>query len=450
MRSGLAALIYLASLVVPLVKPSDGVGLYILIAALRPADITWGLWLAGGRYSIVTLGMIMIGWALRVGSLKPRWGTFHLIILLFIIQCIISRAFALHPVAAKYQFDLMVIPMVVSIIIVQVVRTEEQIYRVLWFFAIGLGFLGSWALWKSHFTDYYEIEADGELMGPGGQLVDRNDFGLGLNMVIPVCFYLSIISKRRWAKIIGFCACAPIAVTILETGSRGAFLALGAIGVYILYKMHHKKWLWCMAIVAIFGGLSVIPPEQLERIRGLSNAAETDDSAQGRIVSWNAAIEMARQHPLTGVGLGCFTVDFFSYAPDAEVALVAHSSFFQILGTGGIPAAVLWVLLIVRSWQTLGRLERQLKRARMKNSRLHLMVLALKTSMIGYVIAGAFLSQEDLEFFYYEVGLIACLDAAIRLAIRKRREEEEREEKEAEEQARQAHAAYPQASNQEW
>jgi hypothetical protein len=49
----------------------------------------------------------------------------------------------------------------------------------------------------------------------------------------------------------------------------------------------------------------------------------------------------------------------------------------------------------------------------------------LKTSLIGYVIAGAFLSQEDLEFFYYEVGLVASLDAVVREEIKKLRSTEE-------------------------
>ena len=425
MRAPLALLIYLACAVVPMLRPADGIGLYILIAAVRPTNITWGLWLAGGRYSIAVLGMILVAWGLRAGKLKPRWGTFNLLLLVFIAQCIISRTFAIDAFAAKLQFDLLVIPMVVSIILVQVVRTEDQIYRTIWFMAIGLGFLGSWALWKSHFTIYYQLEADGELMGPGGQLVDRNDFGLGLNMVVPLLFYLAMITKRIWAKIIAFVSLGPVAITILETGSRGAFLALGAIGVYILYKMHHKKWLWAMTIVAIFGGLSVLPPEQLERIRGLGGAADNDASAQGRIVSWRASMEMARQNPLTGVGLGCFTVDFFRYAPQARVALVAHSSFFQILGTAGYPGAALWVLCLLRFWQVSSRLESQLRRARMKGTRLHYMVLALKTSLIGYVIAGAFLSQEDLEFFYYEVGLVASLDAVVRAEIKKLRSTEE-------------------------
>jgi probable O-glycosylation ligase (exosortase A-associated) len=370
--------------------------------------------------------MILVGWAFRFGQLKPRWGRFHLLLILFLLQLIISKGFAINAFAAKIQFDMMLVPIVVSIIIVQVVRTEDQIYRVMWFIAFGLGFLGSWALWKSHFTNFYNIEADGELVGPGGQLIDRNDFGLGLNMGLAVVFYLSMITKIKIAKIIAFCSCGPLAITILETGSRGAFLALIAIGLYIMYKLHHKKWLWGIAVVGLIGGISVLPPEQIERISGIKSAASEDTSAQGRITSWKAAIEMARHKPLNGVGLGCFTVDYFRYAPEAEVAFVAHSSFFQILGTAGIPGALLWVMLVVRFWQVCSRLERQVARARLKNTRIHYLVLALKTSHIGYVIAGAFLSMEDCELFYYELGLLASLDVCVqrRLKIQKEAEEE--------------------------
>ena len=123
--------------------------------------------------------------------------------------------------------------------------------------------------------------------------------------------------------------------------------------------------------------------------------------------------------------MGCFTVDYFRYAPDAPCAFVAHSSFFQILGTAGITGAILWVALIVRMWQVLGGLEKILRRNRLKWSRLHFMVLALRSSHIGYVICGAFLSMEDLEFFYYELGMTAVLVYVVRDAVRKKREAEE-------------------------
>lgn len=442
MRYPIAGLIYLSCVVVPLLRPWDGVGLYMLLAAVRPQNITYGLEVAGGRYSILTLGCIMIGWAIRIPLLKPRWGAFHLLLILFAIQLFISRSFALDAYAAHAQFMMMFVPMVVSIIIVQAVQDEEHLYRSLWFLAIGLGFLGYHAFWKAHFTDYYDMENDGEIVGPGGMLVDRNDFGLGLNMVLPLLFYLALSSRRTWVKVLGIISMGPAAIIVLETGSRGAFLGLAAVGCYILYKMHHKRWVLGLAVVAAIGSLFVIPPEYIERITGIASAASEDTSAQGRLTSWNAAIEMARQHPFTGVGLGCFTVDYFRYAPDAPEPFVAHSSFFQILGTAGVTGAILWVAIVIRMWQLLGRLEKLLRLGRMKGSRLHYMVLGLKTSLIAYIVSGAFLSMEDLEFFYYEVGLTASLDLAVRAALRKKKREEEEQERLEEEKQRAFSAHY--------
>lgn len=417
-------------------RPADGIGLYIMLAAVRPQNITYGFELAGGRFSILTLGFILIGWAMRIPNLKPRWGAFHLLLILFAIQLLISRQFALDGYAAQAQFMMMFIPIVVSLVIVQVVRTEEDIYRVLWFLAIGLGFLGFWAFYLAHFTNYYDENWDGEIVGPGGMLVDRNDFGLGLNMGLPLLFFLGLASRRTWVKLAAIVAMAPNAVIILETGSRGAFLGLAAVGSFILYKMHHKRWVLALAVVGIIGGLSVIPPEYIDRITGIATAAEEDTSAQGRLTSWNAAIEMARQHPFTGVGLGCFTLDYFRYAPNAQEAFVAHSSFFQILGTGGALAAILWVALVVRMWQVLGRQELRLRRARLKGSRLYYMVLALKSSLIAYIVCGAFLSMEDLEFWYYELGLTACLVHVVDSELSRRREREEQKVQEHDERLR--------------
>ena len=428
MRYPLAGLLYLACIVVPIVQPWDGVGLYLLLAAVRPQNITYGFDVIGGRYSLVALACIVVGWGLRIMVSKPRWGPFFVLLILFSGQLMLSRVYALDAYAAREQFMMMFIPIVFAVIIVQVVRTPEQLYRVLWFLAIGLGFLGFWAFWKYHFTNLYEIESDGEITGPGGMLIDRNDFSLGLNMGLPLIFYLGLAAKKRWAQVVSILCMAPSAITVLETGSRGAFLGLGAIGCYILYKMHHKRWVIALAVVAVIGGLMVIPPEYYQRYGEITSAAQEDSSAQTRLISWAAAISMASHHPLTGVGLGCFTVDYFTYAPDAEVAFVAHNSFFQILGTAGIPGAALWLAIVARMWFLLGGVEKRLKRARMKGSRLHYMALALRTSLLAYVICGFFLSMEDLEFFYYEVGLAAALDLAVRKEVALKKEQEEAEQ----------------------
>ena len=66
MRAGLAIVVYLASVAVPLLRPADGVGLYILLAAIRPQNITYGFEVWQARYSIVALVAIVVGWMARL------------------------------------------------------------------------------------------------------------------------------------------------------------------------------------------------------------------------------------------------------------------------------------------------------------------------------------------------------------------------------------------------
>ena len=215
----------------------------MLLAAVRPQNITYGFEVGGGRYSLICLAAVTLGWLIRVPMMRPRWGPLHLLLILFTLQLLISRQFALDEYAAHQQFMMMFIPILFSVIMVQILRTEEQIYRALWFLAIGLAFLGFWAFWKAHFTDLYDMESDGEITGPGGMLIDRNDFGLGLNMGLPLLFFAGLAASKKWKRALSVLCMAPATIIVLETGSRGGFLGLAALGCYILYKMHHKRWI---------------------------------------------------------------------------------------------------------------------------------------------------------------------------------------------------------------
>ncbi len=423
-------LLYVACVVVPIAIVWDGVGLYMLLASLRPQD-TADMSLGGGRYSIIMMGTLLVGWLARIHQLRPRKAPLQFLLFLWMGQIIISYIFTTNAAYSTTDaFKGCFLPVAVPFFFIQMLQTRRQVYRAFWFLAAGLAFLGYWAEYLYHFTNYYEmINDNGEMSGPGGQLSDRNDFGLGLNMGLPLAFFLAFAAKRTWVKMLAFVSCAPIAAAILETESRGAAMAMAIIGIYILAKMHHKKWLWALAIVAAVAGLSILSPQQVARLSGIGSAASEDSSAQGRIVSWMAAIEMARQNPLTGVGPGCFTFDQGRYSSarrDSAHALVAHSSFFQTLGEFGIPGAIIWLALIIRTWQVLGHTERKLRHARMKGCREYYMTLALRGSVIGYVIAGAFLSQENLEFWYFDIALTSCLAVLVRKRVAEKKAKDAR------------------------
>ena len=61
-------------------------------------------------------------------------------------------------------------------------------------------------------------------------------------------------------------------------------------------------------------------------------------------------------------------------------------------------------------WVTAARVERRLReanRGRWTDERYF--VFAVKASWFGYVICGAFLSQEDFDFFYHLLGITSRL-----------------------------------------
>jgi len=135
-----------------------------------------------------------------------------------------------------------------------------------------------------------------------------------------------------------------------------------AVALYILYRLHHKRWIVALTLVGVLAGLSLVPPEFYERIGTVQTAADNDASSRGRINAWHASVAMAQDRPLTGVGVGNFLVHFERYAPDPRDVHVAHSSFFQILGDAGLPGLAVWLSLVGALWFTASKVEKRIQR----------------------------------------------------------------------------------------
>jgi probable O-glycosylation ligase (exosortase A-associated) len=231
-------------------------------------------------------------------------------------------------------------------------------------------------------------------------------------MALPFLFILALTTKRFAARMLALAAIAPCALVVIFSLSRGGFLGLAAVGLYILFRLHHKKWLIGLAAVGIMAGLSMVPPEFYARIGTVNHAAEQDASSRGRINAWHAALAMVEDRPLTGVGVGNFLVHFRRYAPDPDDPHVAHSSFFQILGDAGLPGVLAWLSIVAGIFLAAVRVERRMKaldRGRWSDERYCIMVV--KASLLGYVVCGAFLSMEDFDFLFQLLAITSRLGA---------------------------------------
>jgi probable O-glycosylation ligase (exosortase A-associated) len=345
----------------------------------------------------VALLMLIVGFK----KYPLKWESFHGGVLTLFMVVVSSAIFAFKPALAWPRVYDYFLTMLQYVFICAFVRDEKQLRSLYWAIALTVTIICTRYCYGNFALAEYGWE------GPDG---DRNNLAMLIVMVLPFLFVLGFTATKWSARMLALVSIVPCALVVVFTLSRGGFLGLSAVGLYVLFRLHHKRWLIPLAIVGVIFGLSFVPPEFYARIMTVKTAAKTDASSRGRINAWHAAIAMAQDRPLTGVGVGNFLVHFRRYAPDPDDVHVAHSSFFQILGDTGIPGAITWVGLVVALFWFSARTERKIRireRGAWTDDRYYIM--AVKASLLGYVVCGAFLSQEDYDYFYQLLAIASRL-----------------------------------------
>jgi putative inorganic carbon (hco3(-)) transporter len=140
-------------------------------------------------------------------------------------------------------------------------------------------------------------------------LGDGNDFALSAAIALPMCLYLYQSARGSLARGLYIVGGLALFGAILGTQSRGAALAIIAM-VFYLWTLSQNKG---KATVFIIGGLIIVLAMASEayvtRMQSIAHYQE-DGSAQGRLLAWRPASEMALRRPLLGVGPGCFPLAF--------------------------------------------------------------------------------------------------------------------------------------------
>jgi O-antigen ligase len=128
---------------------------------------------------------------------------------------------------------------------------------------------------------------------------------------------------------------------------------------------------------------------------------KVERSAATRLEAWEAAIAMARNYPIFGVGLASFGPAF----PDHSVyePRVAHNTFFQITAESGIPAGLVYILLNLAIMSALWRNGQRL-RAHAEAVKLRFLRSVNEATFVGFVgilVCGLFLSLQVYEVFWF-------------------------------------------------
>jgi hypothetical protein len=239
-------------------------------------------------------------------------------------------------------------------------------------------------------------------------LGDGNDFALSLCILLP-CMFEVARSSRKWLfKMLAWGGVLIIVFAIIATQSRGGTLGLVAVMAYLWWRSPKKLAAAVTIGVIGIGALMYAPDQYFVRMQTMGAGAGTrDGSAQARIDAWKGAIGMGARNPVFGVGTGHFSLRW---------GLNAHSTYMLAFAELGLPGLICIVMFVLGNIRDNIRLRTRLLARAGPDTRDPVresarMVDMLSAGMLGFAVAGAFLSAA----YYPHLYVLTALLVAVRL-----------------------------------
>jgi len=199
-------------------------------------------------------------------------------------------------------------------------------------------------------------------IGSVGLLGNPNDVGTYLAAPALAAIVLAVIARgrRRWIyAAIGALLVAGVAASATRSAVGSLIIALAVFALF-----HSRRVAIAVAASFLIIGLVMLSPSTTlgRGVRELIAAARQHNYQQlfsERLVPFLAAIDMVRDHPLVGVGPGCFKYHYMSYRvglfgkyPAAWTAGYpmnwgeVHNDHLQVAAESGLPGYALYLAAI--------------------------------------------------------------------------------------------------------
>ncbi|OYV74295.1 MAG: hypothetical protein B7Z72_00495 [Gemmatimonadetes bacterium 21-71-4] len=267
-------------------------------------------------------------------------------------------------------------------------------------------------------------------VGPNGRLgslvyYDANDLGMFLVCTLPLADWWRRRARHFAVRLAAAAAIAVLLVTIIRTGSRGAFLGLLAVVLYAVIGYRSVPLARRVAMAAVCAGLLALAAgttywATMDTILHPTSDYNWIGNAEGgRMDVWRRGIGYMMHRPVTGVGLGAFPVAEGTLSPLASQQQwgvgvkwsVAHNSFVQAGAELGVLGLAAFVGLLASAFR-LARRTAAFGRATGDES-VSALGDALCATFVGYAVAGFFLSQAYAAYLFVMVGIALGLARAV-------------------------------------
>lgn len=242
---------------------------------------------------------------------------------------------------------------------------------------------------------------------------DNNQLGLVILMTLPLTLYLISYSRSYWVRMGLLGAFFLSFAAVIGTRSRGALLALVALGGWVALTGRQRVKTIMVVVVLAFGVYAFAPSDWTERMTTVKSAGG-DSSFMTRVVAWKVCSAIALDNPFTGGGFRAVQTQpvWASYrdtdgllgfidTPERPVYFfAAHSIYFEALGDMGFVGLFLFLAVMLNVFINRLQIRRQIGADRKDLYWARDLADMIAASMLCYLIGGAALSLAYLEIPY--------------------------------------------------
>lgn len=272
---------------------------------------------------------------------------------------------------------------------------------------------------------FFRVGSDGRL----GNLVyyDANDFALVMLATIPFAIFFMHPGNSARRRLIAIIGLGLLLIGIVKSGSRGGFIGLVVVLVYVALRYQsipsRVRLFATVAGVVLIGLLGSDKYwTQISTIAHPEGDYNWTDPV-GRKAVWERGVGYVEHHPLLGVGVKAFPIAegmsdlgrSMSASHHGFKWSVAHNSFLETAAELGIPGLIVFVGFFIVAIRTLLRVKPGRRYGPWISPRELAIAQMLVGSLVGFAVAGIFVSAEYFSYLYFLLGLVIGFDKILRL-----------------------------------
>ncbi len=316
-------------------------------------------------------------------------------------------------------FDNFIKTFLMFVIIAAGVRGIRDVERV------AMAYLASAVIYAAVIISRFDLGAGDSWRLGDLYYYDANDFATFVATAIPLALYLMHRARANYQRLLGVAALAVLTIGFVRSGSRGGFLAMVAVVIFVNvgYRAIALRWRVMATVLVAAVVIGTANDRYWQQMSTITSDSDYNLSEEtGRMQIWRRGIGYMLQFPVFGVGPNNFNAAEGTLAPFAERQQLgrgvkwnaAHNSYVQVGAELGIPGLLMFAGMIATAFVALRRSSRRAGTARTWRAGPELSQ-AVAASLIGFAVGAFFLSLAYSELLFTLLALAVGLQKVSRL-----------------------------------